>query len=295
MGLRFGGSTPKHYGTSGWLPPERSSAPGSPAPLPSARPNVTPGSLPARTQHLRKVPTEASAFLPAQVGGGAPPAARPLGAGIAAARVLPRAHPHERPRGTARQVRATSRGVRSRPLARAARPPSTEVRPGPRDSGQIQPLATGRSALHPRPATHLHASRGSRRNSFHAPSPPPRNETGAGLRAGSAPDPALRSACQAPGTSSPPDPALPAPVQPAARRRCSGRRRAGEKASDLEPRAAEHAQSAAEPGRLPARRRSVPPGVPGGRGAGTADARPGTQLSRTACPGVWGLGGPFRF
>lgn len=94
VGLRFGGSTPKHHRTSGWLPPERSSAPGSPARLPSARPNVTPGSLPARTQHLGKVPTDSSAFLPAQVGGGAPPAARPLGAGIAAARALPRAHPH---------------------------------------------------------------------------------------------------------------------------------------------------------------------------------------------------------
>lgn len=146
------------------------------------------------------------------------------------------------------------------------------------------------------PAFTLHASRGGRRNSFHAPSPPPRNETGAGRRAGSAPDPALPSSCQAPRTSSPPEPALPAPVQPAARRRCSGRRRAGEKASDLEPRAAEHAQSAAEPGRLPARRWSVPPGVPGGRGAETADARPGTQLSpsgrlATGCArsGVWGI------
>lgn len=129
------------------------------------------------------------------------------------------------------------------------------------------------------PAFTLHASRGSRWNSFHAPSPPPRNETGAGRRAGSASDPALPSSCQAHGTSSPPEPALLAPVQPAARRRCSGRSRAGEKASDLEPRAAEHAQSAAEPGRLPARRWSVPPGVPGGRGAETADAWPGTQLS----------------
>lgn len=150
------------------------------------------------------------------------------------------------------------------------------------------------------PAFTLHASRGGRRNSFHAPSPPPRNETGAGRRAGSSPDPALPSSCQAPRTSSPPEPALPAPVQPAARRRCSGRRRAGEKASDLEPRAAEHAQSAAEPGRLPARRWSVPPGVPGGRGAETADARPGTQLSPSgqlavgcARSGDWG--DPFRF
>lgn len=278
-GCDFGGPPLSTTGPLAGFHLERSSVPGSQAPLPSARLNVTPGSLPARTQHLGKVPTDASSFLPAQVGGGAPPAARPLGAGIAAARALPRANPHERPRGTARQVRATPRGMRSRPLAPAARPPSTEVRPGPRDSGQIQPLATRRPALHPRPATHLHASRGSRRNSFHAPSPAPRNETGAGRRADSAPDPALPSACQAPGTSSPPEPALPAPVQPAARRRCSGRRRAGEKASDLEPRAAEHAQSAAEPGRLPARRQSVPPGVPGGRGAGTADARPGTQLS----------------
>lgn len=111
---------------------ERSSVPGSQARLPSARPNVTPGSLPARTQHLGKVPTDASAFLPAQVGGGAPPAARPLGAGIAAARALPRAHPHERPRGTAHQVRATPRGMRSRPLARAARPPARrQPRSGP--------------------------------------------------------------------------------------------------------------------------------------------------------------------
>lgn len=136
MGLRFGGSTPKHSGTSGWLPLERSSAPGPPVPLPSARPNVIPGSLPAGTQHLGKVPTDASAFLPAQVGGGAPPAARPLGAGIAAARALPRAHPHERPRGTASQVRATPRGVRSRPLARAAGPPAV-------NRGQAGPARLG--------------------------------------------------------------------------------------------------------------------------------------------------------
>lgn len=128
---------------------------------------MTPGSLPARTQHLGKVPTDASAFLPAQVGGGAPPAARPLGAGIAAARALPRAHPHERPRGDSRPgTRATPRGLRSRPLAPAARLRSAEVRLGPRDSGQIQPPATRRPALRPRPATHLHASRRSRRNSF---------------------------------------------------------------------------------------------------------------------------------
>lgn len=128
---------------------------------------MTPGSLPARTQHLGKVPTDASTFLPAQVGGGAPPAARPLGAGIAAARALPRAHPYQRLRGDSRPgTRATPRGLRSRPLAPAARPPSAEVRPGPRDSGQIQPPATGRPALRPRPATHLHASRRSRRNSF---------------------------------------------------------------------------------------------------------------------------------
>nr|XP_034340979.1 formin-like protein 14 [Arvicanthis niloticus] len=206
--------------------------------------------------------------------GGPPPRSRDRGRQSAPPRPPPLAAAGDRTPGT----RDTARCALTPP--RPGCP--TAVHRGqarPARLGQIQPLGTGRSALHPRPATHLHASRGSRRNSFHAPNPPPRNETREGRRAGSAPDPALRSACQAPGTSSPPEPALPAPVQPAARRRCSGRRRAGEKASDLEPRAAEHAQSAAEPGRLPARRWSVPPGVPGGRGAGTADARPGTQLS----------------
>lgn len=78
---------------------------------------MTPGSLPARTQHLGKVPTDASTFLPAQVGGGAPPAARPLGAGIAAARALPRAHPYQRLRGgqPARDARDTARAALTPP------------------------------------------------------------------------------------------------------------------------------------------------------------------------------------
>lgn len=187
-GAAIWGSTPEHCGTSGRLSLERSSALGSRAPPQSARPDMTPGSLPARTQHLGKVPTDASAFLPAQVGGGAPPAARPLGAGIAAARALPRAHPHERPRGDRPPgTRATPRGLRSRPLAPAAR----RGQAGPARLGSAPASRDPEAGPPPPPPPRDSLARGVVAAAgilFHAPrSSPPRNgirgRAACGLRA----------------------------------------------------------------------------------------------------------------
>ncbi|XP_052570176.1 uncharacterized protein LOC128095354 [Peromyscus californicus insignis] len=148
---------------------KRSSALGSRAPPPSARPNVTPGSLPAPARSTsERCPLTPPPSSPPKLAGEPRRRPAPSEPGSRPPERSPAPTPtsgrggEDRPPGT----RATPRGLRSRPLAPAARLQSAEVRPGPRVSGQIQPPATRRPARRPRPATHLHASRRSRRNSF---------------------------------------------------------------------------------------------------------------------------------
>lgn len=146
VGLRFGGPPRNAAGPPAgcrWKGP-RLWALG--APPPSARPNVTPGSLPAPARSTsERCPLTPPPSSPPKLAGEprrrpAPsePGSRPPERSPAPTPTSGRGR-GDRPPGT----RATPRGLRSRPLAPAARLPSAEVRPGPRDlgSGQLQPPA----------------------------------------------------------------------------------------------------------------------------------------------------------
>ena len=174
---------------------------------------------------LKRCPLTPPPFSPPQLGPGAPQAARPLVALRTAAGPPPRPPsggaggvPARYAPGTERAALTPPRpGVAGTPFLASGQAPEVGVRSAPQ-----------RSALSRRPTTHLHRSRGSRRNSARR-APSRGMKSGAGQRWGSVPG--LRSLPGSPGAGRE-QPALAGPSRSRAAPRCPGRCLAGANASD---------------------------------------------------------------
>jgi hypothetical protein len=208
----------------------------------SARPEMTPGSLLPRTQHLWKVPTDASAFLPAPTWRPAPakPGTRwPDRLPTPTPTPPPCTHPTERRcRGSARQVRARLRpGCAHAPSPRAACPPasrSARSGPDPRHPRAICPLPpTGQLST---PAPRLTCTGVAAAPEFRSPNPPPRNAIRGWAASGLCTPVARSLACRPVARGEQPAPTGPSCSRPV-RSCCPGRCLAGANASDLPPRA----------------------------------------------------------
>lgn len=181
---------------------------------------------------LKRCPLTPPPFSPPQLGPGAPQAARPLVAPRTAAGPPP--HPPHPPSGgaggvPARYAPGTERAALTPPRPGVAGTPFLASGQAPEVGARSAPQ---RSAVSRRP-THLHRSRGSRRNSARR-APSRGMKSGAGQRWRSVPG--LRSLSGSPGARKE-QPSLAGPSRSRAaprcrRRRCPGRCLAGANASD---------------------------------------------------------------